>query len=714
MINIGYEHILAKSAQQGGVTLLRHLSDVSEAICVIARNTGKDVALARKGAILHDIGKVSPLFQQTLAVDFKRENLPPNFVFRHEIASLFFLSLFKDDEKTAVIEMIVAHHKSLVDAKGRGFLDLYDNMEDCFASHSVGFETWSHDALGILDFFGIQTHHISLEEAKENYEQAIDYCENIESGLSDWKGVLMAADHLASAMEEMSVDNILSKLFVVPDLSFYNRQHTLYPLSNISATDSKPHTLVTAPTGAGKTDFLLRRCHGRIFYVLPFQASINAMYERICHDLGNTDTVVSLLHSTSILKIEDGDFEEAILQRHLGSSVKVLTPHQLTGLVFGIKGYEALKIDLQGCDIILDEIHTYSNIMQSIVLRLVEILMHINCRIHIGTATMPTALYKQIMQILGNDENVYEVKLDTDILQSFNRHIIYKISGHNDVINIVQNNVSSHRKLLIVCNRVNRAQQLYAELSETYPNVPHLLIHSRFKRKHRQQLEMLLKDQYNNMPCGCIVVATQVVEVSLDISFDVMITECAPIDAMIQRFGRINRKRTLETIGTLKPVYVLPPSNNRQEALPYNVDILQRSYDVLPDGDVLEEAAVQSLLDKVYPSVEIGDIDYSGVAFIDGEWCLKKLYHNAKSALMDVLDIDNVVCVTESDETEYLQSKRPHKFMFEIPVGFRSVAYRNLRQENGIYIIPDVAYDENIGLILDNANPENYKSFEFL
>lgn len=712
MINIGYEHILAKGDSQGGVTLLQHLFDVSEAICVIARNIGKEVTLARKGAILHDIGKVSPLFQQTLSTN--RESLPPNFVFRHEIASLFFLSLFKDDEKAAVIEMIVAHHKSLVDVKGRGFLDLYDNMEDCFASHSVGFEIWSRDALNILECFEIRTHLISLEEARENYEHAIDYCENIENGLSDWKGVLMAADHLASAMEEKSVYNILSKLFIVPDLSFYNRQHILYPLSNISVTDSRSHTIVTAPTGAGKTDFLLRRCHGRVFYVLPFQASINAMYERIRHDLSNTDAVVSLLHSTSILKLEDGDFEEAILQKHLGASVKVLTPQQLTGLVFGIKGYEALKIDLQGCDIILDEIHTYSNIMQSIVLRMVEILMHIGCRIHVGTATMPTALYQQIIQILGNDKSVYEVKLDEDVLHTFNRHIIYKISAHTDVMNIIHESVSSHCKLLIVCNRVNRAQQLYVELSEKYPDVPHLLIHSRFKRQHRQQLEMLLKEQYNNMSCGCIVVATQVVEVSLDISFDIMVTECAPIDAMIQRFGRINRKRTSETIGILKPIYVLPPSDNRLDALPYDVDILQRSYDVLPDGDVLEEAMVQSLLDKVYPSVEIGNIDYSGVAFIDGEWCLKKLYHNAKSALMNVLDIDNVVCVTESDEIEYMQSKRSHKLMFEIPVGFRSVAYRNLRQKNGIYIIPDVSYDEDIGLMLDNANPGNYKSFEFL
>jgi len=36
-----------------------------------------------------------------------------------------------------------------------------------------------------------------------------------------------------------------------------------------------------------------------------------------------------------------------------------------------------------------------------------------------------------------------------------------------------------------------------------------------------------------------------------------MITETAPIDALIQRFGRINRKRTAETIGKYKPIYII-------------------------------------------------------------------------------------------------------------------------------------------------------------
>lgn len=80
-----------------------------------------------------------------------------------------------------------------------------------------------------------------------------------------------------------------------------------------------------------------------------------------------------------------------------------------------------------------------------------------------------------------------------------------------------------------------------------------------------------------------------------------MITETAPIDALIQRFGRINRKRSAETIGKYKPVYVMAPPEKETDCLPYSKEVLQRSYEVLPHDGLLREAGLQSLIDAVYP-----------------------------------------------------------------------------------------------------------------
>ena len=209
-----YRNILAKHEDSGGQSLIEHLESVVRVARRIAVQYGMDVRIACRGAILHDIGKVSPLFQQTLKHGYVRM---PGKIFRHEIASLFFLSLLDDSEKDAVVDMIVAHHKSVYDdVRCLGLLDL-DEYEDSFEIHSKRFEEWSPIALEILEYFGFSIHPIGLEEARSNYEYAVSHCENLKKGYSLWKGLLMASDQMASALQtidkmpQSSFEEIIAK-----------------------------------------------------------------------------------------------------------------------------------------------------------------------------------------------------------------------------------------------------------------------------------------------------------------------------------------------------------------------------------------------------------------------------------------------------------------------------------------------------------------------
>lgn len=710
-----FDHILAKSERYGRMPLVQHLKDVASIAVQVADNMGMNKNLAYKGGILHDIGKTSPVFQRMLAPGFQR---PPGFVFRHEIASLFFISLIEEKDQPVIIDMIVAHHKSIYkDTKCMGILDLEDTIDDCFERHAISFDAWVHDALGILEIFGFDIKPISLEEAKTNYDKVVACCEAKSNGYSIWKGVLIAADHLASAMD-IQLHKVEKRLFIKPELNFYNRKNELYPLSLISGSDFRKHTLVTAPTGAGKTDFLMKRCNGRVFYTLPFQASINAMYERFKDDLNGTDSEIHLLHAASSLKMEGKRIEEKIMQRHIGASVKVLTPHQMASLVFATKGYEALIADLHDCDVILDEIHTYSDTTQAIVLKVVEILISLKCRIHIGTATMPTVLYNHLLFMLGGKENVYEVILPDETLDTFNRHIVHKADTIDSLYHIVDDAIEYRQKILIVCNQVARSQNLYNTLDKKYPSVSKMLIHSRFKRGQRSKLENTLKQEFNTSNEACIVVSTQVVEVSLDISFDLMITECAPIDALIQRFGRINRKRTMKTIGQYKPVYVLKPADDIREVKPYGLEILKKSYEVLPEGILFEEKKLQKLIDEVYPEIPFVNIDLDA-QFAQNKWRIRELWHQPKSALLDVLDIDLVTCIEEADREKYETALYPEQSKMEIPVSYNSIAHRELdkvkKAGSRPYVIPSKAYCMEQGLKLEFANPQFYDaSLRFL
>lgn len=697
------EQIFAKSGPEWTL-LSSHLIHVAITAKKIATHIGLDPELAWKGALLHDIGKAHPLFQKRLHnYDSSKKT------FRHEIASLLFLSLFPRKEHPQLIEMVIGHHKSIrKDPGDKGILDLeegYFYKND----HMGNWEDWSPKALSILEELGITTHKINRKEAEQNLELVVEYCyqEGRKRDISKWRGVLMSADHFASALIDKT-EHKLDRIFKKPDLTFYNRKNALFPLSLKSVDSTKTHSLVVACTGAGKTDYLFRRCTGRVFYTLPFQASINAMYKRVAFDLkaSNPDLDIRVLHSTSKIVKKSKEPEETTLQPLIGSSIKVLTPHQLVSVIFGMKGFEALILDLKGCDVILDEIHTYSGVSQALVLKIVEVLKMIGCRIHIGTATMPSILYNKLFNILEGD--VLEVKLNEQELNQFNRHTIHKIPDFEHSNRIIAGGIENKEKILVIANRVSRAQELYQFLKTEYPNTPILLLHSRFKRGDRNKKEQLLigidenglkTGLFNTSTEPCIVVSTQIVEVSLDISFDLMITETAPLDALIQRFGRINRKRLKNSPTVLKNIFVIAPPQDKNKAKPYNLDILNRSYEVLPDGKELHEKDIQDKIDSVFPEIEFLDIEEHTIFKKSGSVTINKLTHRSKSILFEMLGIDSVSCICESDLKRYEAGNFEERLQLEIPVRYFWVkSKQQLKNGNKPFLIPNGAYSEKIGL----------------
>jgi CRISPR-associated endonuclease/helicase Cas3 len=696
-------------------TLFDHLMHVKLAIEKMATNIGIEVDKAVLAAIFHDIGKAHPIFQERL----KGEN--PEQTFRHEIASLFFLPLVQEDWWDDMIEMIVAHHKSIrLDLKKKGILDLEQHESKVFEYHLGDWEFWSTAALEILECFNVETRRISRGEVADIYDYAVNLCKTKvkkERGYSELRGLLMGADHFASAMIDKT-ERKLDNLYVKPDLSYFNRTSEMYPLSLYPTESEIPHTMVVASTGAGKTDFLFRRCRGRVFYTLPFQASINAMYFRLQNDLekDNPNLDIRVLHAaSSLIEKEDGDREDIVLQRHPGSAIKVLTPYQLAGIALGSKGFEAMILDVKGCDIILDEVHTYSAISQAIVLKLIAVLKNFNCRLHIGTATMPSILYNRIIEILGK-EQVLETKLSNEDLDIYDRHTIHKIVDWEASKSVVTNAVKADQKVLIVCNQVQSAQDVFIRIRKEYPKVDALLLHSKMKRKDRKQREKELigldekgepTNHFNTANHTCIVVSTQVVEVSLDISFDLMVTECAPLDSLIQRFGRVNRKRSREAIGKTKPIYVIAPPKDKKKALPYELEILQKSYDVLPYNGVLHERDLQEKIDTVFTDINFMKIEESTAFQADGTWSIAPLT-NGTAWLVEMLQIDSVTCIVDEDLSAYRDGNYQQRMELEIPINYWLVyKFPRLEYGNGPYQIPNEAYNEELGLITAELKQTN-------
>ena len=728
--------LLAKSQEQGELTLLDHTQHVVQAVEVVAQHVQPDqVEVACRGAILHDLGKAHPFFQESLLPNFDRKRYSEGVPHRHEISSLLFLPLFEACEWPILIDMVAGHHKSVegynndTRKHGRGMIDLVNGYTETsvFDRHAENWDEWSPKVEPVFQAFNIAFRRLTTTEIRTAFDYALEHCESKGRGWSRWRGILMSADHFASAMmHETSVR--AKKLYRAPNLAYYEERTTterarLYPLAQVSAVTHHHHTLVIAPTGAGKTDFLLRRCIGsgsRVFYLLPFQASINAMYLRLDADLNGRDerylneeeqTDIRRVHAASRIDVDGGQEEEYILQKHPGASIKVMTPHQIASIIFGTSGHETAALDVEGQDVILDEVHVYSDIGQAMVHEIVQALIKLGCRIHIGSATIPTALAEKLIILLGGEDNVYQVTLPKDVLETFNRHIVNKLSDEESARNALKQALGKDQRVLFISNNVRIAQERFEWVIDEFPEIPSLLVHSRYRRCDRAHLEKQI-EVFDKQEGPCVVCATQVVEVSLDISFDCMISDAAPLDSLIQRFGRVNRRRLPKEQRSLNPVHVIAPSDDNRAVLPYDADIVRRSYELLPNGDVLQEDQLQGLIDLVYPEIDVRQIDMHLVER-NGVPQLKELCHKPRCILIDVLEIESATCIRSTDREHYARSTGQARQRLEIPVPWSTIRrfiplWGRLDDiGHAPVLVPDQFYTEEKGLMLPDTPEGN-------
>ncbi len=190
--------------------------------------------------------------------------------------------------------------------------------------------------------------------------------------------------------------------------------------------------------------------------------------------------------------------------------------------------------------IIFDEIHAYDAETFGLIKTLISHFhKYYNCKFCIMSATFPDILKKEL-NFLNADELIDKHTLEDEYKNRKRTHLEFKNEYINDNLDEIIRLYSKNKKILIVVNTVSRAQETYSKLKQllfnkNYPLEDLMLLHSRFTFKDRRLLE---KKIYNYPK---IVVATQVIEVSLDIDYDVLFTEACYPDSLVQRAGRINR-----------------------------------------------------------------------------------------------------------------------------------------------------------------------------
>jgi len=432
------------------------------------------------------------------------------------------------------------------------------------------------------------------------------------------RGYLVQADHTASAhagpfhAPPVHRETILTATGISPAALYEHQKH---------AASITGNALLIAPTGSGKTEAALlwaahHKASGRplprVFYALPYQASMNAMYDRLQRVFPRA---VGLVHGRSTLALyrrlmeRDYDPQHAaqearwmnnVARLHL-PPIRVFSPYQMLKAAFQLKGYEALLADYAEAAFIFDEIHAYEPKRLAMILELVRFLReHLGATFFVMSATFPTVIQNQLRVALGN---FTRIRASSALFEHFTRHQVHVLEGdilHDRTVQRILAVFQEGRSVLVTCNTVARAQEMYGSLAEALPDKSALiLVHGRFNardrlRKEAQILTRTGLGRTHREPV--IVVATQVVEVSLNIDLDILFTDPAPLEALVQRFGRINRKRRL----TLAPIYVFTQPDDGQGI--YDPRLVRGTLNVLiseAQGQPIHEGFIQEWLDQI-------------------------------------------------------------------------------------------------------------------
>lgn len=520
----------------------------------------------------HDFGKICNIFQETIRG--KRAFNDDERV-RHEFFSGMFLYLnnmkYYENNPESIVA-VFSHHKAFNDG---GFNDIISRNRTI---KSVLEKNVIEEFVTLINDFAEQN---SLNKLNVNNETAdlinLDYenliklyrlrfykqlsklnylnSENRKNYILH-KALLNISDWTASGHLQLEkgidynkaflANKIISKLQddgkndIAQNFSFRDFQNESIEENNVIAI---------APTGSGKTEAALlwassKKDWERIIYLLPTRVTSNSIYTRLTDYFG--DEYTQLIHSSARQYIKEQkdnsyDHKRYFRDKSFFKNINICTVDQILTLGFNLGFWEVKTFHMLNARVIIDEIHLYNPYTLGLIISTIKYLKeNFNTKFYIMTATMPTKL----QNLLGNTLGDFELIKDKELLEQSRNVFEVKDCFINDYLDEISSSIENGKKVLIVVNTVDKAIELFENLKVVAENSNKKAVcyHSRFIKKDRskKEIEIFELDKKND---GGVLIATQVVEVSLDIDFDILFTENAPIDAIIQRAGRVNRKR---------------------------------------------------------------------------------------------------------------------------------------------------------------------------
>ena len=414
--------------------------------------------------------------------------------------------------------------------------------------------------------------------------------------------------------------------------------------------------ILEAPTGSGKTETALyladqwaHACQQRGLYIaMPTMATSNQMHTRAREMLERRhgeDIETLLVHSQARWRQEpqtitvdhEGDRSQSYdamrwflpRKRSLLAPLGVGTVDQTFLSVLQTRHFFVRLFGLAYKTIIFDEVHAYDAYMSTIFCRLLSWLRQLGCAVVILSATLPESTRREMLAAYGGEpaeppESVPYPALTWCCDDAVGYQPLPPPPDHtvrlewlskepDAVCDALARAMCDGGCAAVICNTVGHAQELYRALEERrlVPETDLILFHARYPYWRREEIEKQVLDRFGregDRPRASIVVATQVIEQSLDLDFDVMFSDMAPIDLLIQRAGRLHRHaregRPQALTNPCLHILCEPldgPTPTFAKSRIYETYVMLRSWLALRDRDLLSlPSELQALIETVY------------------------------------------------------------------------------------------------------------------
>ena len=533
----------------------------------------------------------------------------------------------------------------------------FENIDDLPEINQVG-QVILTGLLIMADWIASNTKYFPLFSIYDSIDFNLE--KRAEEGFAKWfKTELWQADYNFDYKESFN------KRF-----GFYPNKHQERFIETILDTNDPGIFIFEAPMGMGKTEAALygvellaqKKGASGLFFALPTQATTNGIFPRVEKWL--TDIVddfdenlsLRLVHGKAYLNEDfqklaknintDANYEDhpsVIVNEWFSGKKSAILDDFVVGTIdqFLLLSLKQKHLFLRHLGfskkvIIIDEVHAYDAYMNQYLYQALRWMGAYNVPVIILSATLPAEKREELIKeyLIGKGIKTRKQKHDRQIaaftypLITYNDGSVIKYEDkfektskkkievirkeEDNLIKLISSLYKQGGNIGIIVNTVKKAQDLAKVVEENFGNDSFELIHSRFIDTHRiKKEEELLKQIGKNAsrPDKKIYIGTQVIEQSLDIDFDVMITELAPIDLVLQRSGRLQRHNIKRSEYYKNPTLYITGTSEKLEfdegsSFVYSSYLLARSQYFLPDEIIIPDD-LSKLVQKVYSDEDI-------------------------------------------------------------------------------------------------------------